>query len=657
MRAGDSRLALVGERAWRTRFGADPAILGRTLDLDGEPHTVIGVTAERLGLVMPSTDVVVPLVDGGGRTAVRVFVRRRAGASWDELRAEVKAIGFAEPGTERQVRVVPVLEDAAYRTRMGWLTMVGPAVLVLLIGCGNVACLLLVRAVEREREMATRMALGASRAQLTAQLLVEGWILVVIGGALGAALAAAGLRGAQALVPATLDLRFRLDATVVWFVGVATLLTPLFFGVAPLLHSLRTDLAGALRAGLRRPLFGLRQYRLRDVFAILEVAGSTGLVLFTAMLLGFFAAARSITLGFEGGGLVVAELAGPARGLQKAARAFPADFLRLLTQQVEAIPGVARATAGVLPFHGSRVGVSRPHGSQVPASHVAVDAAYFETLRLPIVRGRSIDERDVGAAAPVGVVSEGLAARLWPGEEPLGASLRVVDEGRTETITVVGVSKDAVVLGGLQHVESRRLDLLRCAVYRPRPRDAAGRVEGVVARVDGQPASWYTAIREAVQGVDSRLRVRRVTVLGATFDLVGAAEAERGLPLLALQLGSCTLALLLAVVGVFGVMRQLVDERRAEFGVRLALGAPARSLVVSVVEDGLIRVGVGAGLAILFVAVVARRSFSGLVSVAATDPRTWLALVAVVGLTGAAACYLPARRAARVDPVEVLRCE
>jgi predicted permease len=656
-RSSGGRLAVLGESAWRTRFGGDPGVVGRSLPLDGQPYTVIGVAAERLGLVMPATPVIVPLVDADERTAVRVFVRRREGASWDELRAEVGAIGFAEPVPERQVRVVPVLDDAGYRTRVGWLMMVGPAILVLLIGCGNVASLLLVRAAEREREMATRLALGASRAQLGAQLLVEGSVLAVTGGAIGAALAAGGLRGAQALVPASLDLQFLIDAKVLSFVGVATLLTPLFFGIAPLVHSLRLDLSRALRAGRRKPLFGLRQYHPRDVFAILEVAVSLGLVLFTFMLLSFFAAARRIRLGFEGEGLIVAELSGPGRGPSKDGRPLPADFGRRLTSQVAAVPGVSHATAGELPFSGVRVGVSRPDGSPVTASLLEVDGAYFATLRLPIVRGRAIDERDASGAAPVGVVSEGLAARLWHGQDPLGGALRVVGEGRTETITVVGVSKDAVVLEGLQHVESRRIDFLRCAVYRPRPREDARPVTSLVARVSGRPASWYASIREAIQAADSRLRVRSVTALGPTLDLFGSDEAARGLPLLALQLGFCALALLLAAVGVFGVMRQLVDERRAELGVRLALGATARSIVVSVVTDGLIRVGVGASLAIAFVTVVARHSFAGLVTVSAAHAQTWVALVAVISLTGLAASYLPARRAARVDPIEVLRCE
>jgi len=179
----------------------------------------------------------------------------------------------------------------------------------------------------------------------------------------------------------------------------------------------------------------------------------------------------------------------------------------------------------------------------------------------------------------------------------------------------------------------------------------------LVARVTARPASAYAPIREAIQATDSRLRVRRVAALGPTLDLFGSEEAGRGAPLLALQLGFCALALLLAAVGVFGVMRQLVDERRAELGVRLALGASARSIVVSVVQDGLIRVGVGAALAIAVVTVVARHAFPGLVSVSAAHARTWLVLVAVLCFTGLAACYLPARRAARVDPIEVLRCE
>jgi hypothetical protein len=221
---------------------------------------------------------------------------------------------------------------------------------------------------------------------------------------------------------------------------------------------------------------------------------------------------------------------------------------------------------------------------------VEVDGAYFDVLRLPIVRGRAIDQGDADGAAPVTVVSEGLAARLWPGQDAVGGLLRVAHEGRTEMAAVVGVAKDAVALGRLRHVDARTFDPLRCALYRPRPENPTPRLSALVARVEGPPAASYAPIREAVRVVDPRLRVRSLATLGSTHDLMGAEEGERSAPLLALQLGFCTVALLLAAVGVFGVMRQLVDERGAEFGVRLALGAPPRALVVSVVgNDFLLR--------------------------------------------------------------------
>jgi putative ABC transport system permease protein len=660
-RASDGRLALLGESAWRSRFGGDPGVVGRTLELDGRSYTVIGVAAERLGLTMGPADVMVPFLDGDGGAAVRVFVRRRAEVSWDALRAEVKAIGLAEPNPRRQVRVVPVLEDAGYRTRMGWLMLVGPALLVLLIGCGNAASLLVVRAIQREREMATRLALGASRTRLAAQLLVEGWLLAVAGGVLGAALAAAGLRGAQALAPASLGIRFAVDAKALSFAGAAALATPLVFAIAPLLHGLRTDLSGALRSGLRQPLLGLRQYHLRDVFAILQVAVSIGMLLYTFALLSLFAAARNVALGFEGEGLIVAELAAAERSREPGGHASATDLAlaRRLAEQVAAIPGVARASVGALPFYGSRVGVKPENGAEVAARQVEVDGTYFETLRLPIVRGRAIDERDVATAAPVAVLGEGLAARLWPGQDPVGGTLRVAREGRTDTTTVVGVAKEAVVLGRLRYIDdTRRFDGFRCTLYRPRLEGDSRQSSGLVVRVPGPPAGWYAPIREAVGAVDSRLRVRSVVALGRTFDIMGdPREAERSRPFVALLLGFSAVALLLAGLGVFGVMRQLVDERRRELGVKLALGASPRALVASVVADGLIRVGVGAVSAIAFVAVVARLAFAGLVSFSAADPRVWLALVSALAMTSAAACYLPARRASKVDPVEVLRCE
>jgi putative ABC transport system permease protein len=650
-----SGVAILGEKVWRSRFGADPGVLGRTLDLDGQTHTVIGVAAERLGLGTGGTTAFVPFDPVNRDVSVMVIGRRRSTTTWEQVGAEMAAIGAGNAKTQVRVRVVPILEDASYRTRMGWLMFVGPPALVLLIGCGNVASLLLVRAVHREREMATRLALGASRPQVAALLLTEGWILAVTGGALGVVLAMVGLRGVQAAIPPALDLRLGVDAGVWLFVAAATFLTPLVFGAAPLLHSLRLDLTGALRAGLRKPLFGLKQYHLRDVFVILEVGLAVGLLTFTFMLLSLFAAVRQIDFNFNAEGLIVARVAAPEPGALDGKGDVDAGLPSLLKERLSAVPGVRQTTVGDLPLGHAGVRVSRSSaGLEIVAREVRADGSYFETLRLPIVRGRGIDASDARGTAVVGVVSEGLAARLWPQEDPLGQVLRVAGAGRAESVTIVGVVRDALRLGRLQYLQVSEVDNSRYALYRPWSQ-GTWHVSSIIARAHGKPASLFGRLQEAVQAADPRLRIQKVE---SVRSIMGIRKGEEGQTLIvSLLLGFGGLALLLAIIGVFGVMRQLVDERQAELGVRLALGASPGNLVRSIVEDGLIRVGVGAGLAIVFVSVSTRLAFSGLLSVSAADPWLWLAILTAVASTAAAACYLPARRAAKVDPMVALRCE
>jgi putative ABC transport system permease protein len=657
-RASDRGLAVLSEKAWRSRFGADTAVLGRVLDLDGRSHTVVGVVAERLGLVMPSTDIFVPLLEEEAGDAVRVIVRRHLGSPWAQVQAQISAAGVRDGTMPLRARVVPILEDAGYRTRMGFLLLVGPAVLVLLIGCGNVASLLLVRAVQREREMAIRLALGASRRHLALQLLVEGWTMAAAGGALGLALSTLGLRSVRALIPSALDLHPGIDAGVVLFAGVAVLLAPLVFGAAPLLHGLRVDLSGALRAGLRKPLFGLRRYHLRDAFAIIEVSLAIGLVMHTFMLLSLFAALRDVRGNFDDRGLVAVRLSAPPPAKAGEARGEPSlASSAVLAESVAAVPGVARVAVGDLPPGGTAVRVSRPPSGPETAARLArVDGRYFETLRLPILRGRGIEDRDGQGTPFVGVVSDSLAKRLWPGEDPLGQHLRVSASGSTESLTVVGVCRDVISLDRLQHLQAPRLDAFRFGLFRPWSQ-APGPAPSIVARVKGRPASLFSPIDTAVRRADPQVRLQKLEAVQPTADLVGE-DIREGTPWpIVLILAFAGLALLLAVVGVFGVMRQSVDERQAELGVRLALGASSRDVVRLVVEDGLIRVGLGAGVAIAGVGAIARLGFSGLLTLCAADLRLWVTVLGAISLTAVAACYLPARRAARVDPAVTLRSE
>jgi len=659
-RSSGSGVAVLGEKAWRERFQADPSVLGRTLELEGQVFTIIGVTAYRLGLVGSPAMVYLPFDPTSERASVMVIGRRRSTTTWDQVRAEMTAIGVSDPKAQLRVRVVPILEDAAFRARAGWMILVGPAVVVLLIGCGNVASLLLVRAVQREREVATRLALGASRRQLAAQFLVEGWILASVGGAFGALLSYFGLRGLRAFVPATIDIQLALDGRALLFAGLATLFTPLVFGAAPLLHSLRLDLSGALRAGLRRPLLGLRQYHMRDVFAILEVASAVALVTFAFEFLSLISAVREVDLSFDADGLVQAVIPAPQAVTQVGPVASAPEQPRQLRERIAAIPGVTRVTVGDEPFGETDVRLRLSATGPELAAHLAsVDGSYFETLGLPLLRGRAISEGDAQRAAAVAVLSESLSARLWPHAQPLGQTLRVARGGTTEVVEIVGIARDAVRLGRVQSLEGSLHDLdgLRLVVYRPRP-VAIAQPRSIIARVSGRPTSLYEPMRAAVQAVDPKLRLRRVVTLRSTLDLMGHEFAGGGVPLpVVLMLGFGSLALLLAVIGVFGVMRQLVDERQAELGLRLALGASPESLARSVIGDGLIRAGVGSSIGVFGVAAIAKLTFGGLLTLCAADPRYWTGIIAAVTLTSAAACYLPARRAARVDPMVTMRCE
>jgi len=647
-RASDGGVALLSERAWRSRFGGDATALGRSLEVDGKSYAVVGVVSERLGLVAGSSDLYLPLMTREDHASVFILGRRRGVVSWAQVRAEMDALGVEVEQARPHVRVVPILEDAGYRTRMLWLFAVGPAILVLLIGCGNVATLLLVRAVRREREMAVRLALGASRRRLAAQLLVESWTLAAAAATLGVLLAWSGLAGMRALLPSSVDIRVGLDGGTLLFAGLAALLTPLVFGVAPLIHGVKVDLHESLSGSQHRPLFGVGRYHLRDLFVILELGLSVGLVVFALMLLSFFTAMRSMDLNFEGEGLLVARIEPEEEAALEPGGTTVFDRLR---EGVIALPGVSRATVGDLPFEGSLVRVGRtPADATASVRQIRTGPDYFGTLRLPLAAGRVFGAGETGGSANVVIVNETLASRVWPDANPLGQVLHVTGPETTEALTVVGVSRDAVRLGRLNGLDVHTLQF-RYSLYRPGWWESSPGFD-VIARVDGPPPP-AERIRDVVDSTHRGLRLRTVFEMGPTLDVTGGESAGP----LYMPAAFGGLALLLAVIGVFGVMSQLVAERQVELGVRLALGASPGELVRLVVRDGLIRVVVGAGLGLVGLVASVRAGFAGLLGATLPDPWVWLGVASVVTLSAVAACYLPARRAAKLDPMVALRCE
>ena len=325
------------------------------------------------------------------------------------------------------------------------------------------------------------------------------------------------------------------------------------------------------------------------------------------------------------------------------------DYRRWL-EGVPSFERLAGYTQQTLPLGGAsvRVGGTSAEASQ-SARQVYVEPGYFATLGLSITLGRELEPRDT--AGTMAVVNESLAARLWPGRSPVGQTVYVADRGKTDAVTVVGVSRDAVRFGRLAAVQVRGL-AFRYSLYRPWPRDAAAGFD-VIARTEGDATPLFAPIRQAVEATDPHLRLRHVTSVGSVLDVTEGEQAV----IIRLMGASGGMALLLAVIGVFGVMSQLVSERRIEMGVRLALGASPRGLVGLVLRDGLIRIGIGAGLGLTGVFASVRSGLPGLLGASALDPGFWLALVATVATAAAAACYVPARRAAQVDPVQALRAE
>ncbi len=650
-RAGADPVALLGYRNWRERFGGDPNVVGRALFLDGRSHTIVGVLPQGYGF-MGEVEVWLPLTDGGTAPVLAVG-RKKSGLPWPQAQAEIETIGTewaVDSSVLSSVRAVPVLEESRKRLGHGLLLMLGPSLLVLLIACGNVSNLLLVRAAQRRREIAVRLALGAPRWALVRDQLAEGVGLALGAAMLGPALAAVGfalLRSWAGGTPlADHAALFALDRQGLAFALLATLATPPLFSAASALHAWRADVSRSLRIGPGEPLFGFRSYHLRDLFVILEMALAIALVLLTQLVSGLFRELRSVDLGFDPRNVVVVRAREGAAGTQGPAGRDD-DFP--LEQRLRELPGVAAAAAadGLPAFHDGETTQVQSLGEAKSgtAARIGVGVGYFETLGVRFLSGRSFGAEDTHAA--VAVVSTRLAQTLWPARDAIGQALRIGEGARARTLTVVGVVPEPVRFRRL--AETDLGGELKPWVFEPLG-TAVPRV--VILRSVGAPAGLADTVRSTLDEFAPDAVVD-VTAGRDAFlpNLSGPDFLTRFLGLF------CGLALALATVGVFGVMSQAVKERVPELGVRLALGASPAGLARLLVGDGLVRIGVAFGLALAVTLASVRIGFREMVEVALPDPLFWGFVCTAVAAAALLACALPARRASRIEPVEALRCE
>ncbi|HEV3469190.1 MAG TPA: ABC transporter permease [Pyrinomonadaceae bacterium] len=665
---GAPKVVVLGHGLWRRRFGGERSVIGRDILLNGEPHTVVGVMPQGFQFGWPDVGVWAPAAFTPEKLADRqahyleVIARLRPGVTPEQADADIKAItariasAYPEAAEGLSASVVPLHEYLAGRVRRS-LTMLLVAVgLVLLIACANVGGVLLTRAAARGREIAVRCALGASRWRIVRQLLTESVLLGVAGGLVGSLLALWAFAFLQQLIPSGMRemTELRLDAGVFIFTLAVSFLAGVFFGLAPALQASKADLGGALKHGGRGGL-GVGQRRLRNAFVVAQVALSLVLLIGAGLLIqtlyrlrGQYSELRPESV------LTVRTQLAPNRYGEHARRS---AFYDEVLARVKNLPGVEAAgytTAVPLVWKGGANGLTVEGREEQPgvawnANHRQVSPDYFRAIGIALRQGRPFTARDDEGAPPVAVVNETMAARFWPGESPLGRRVMIgAPDSGFPWVTVVGVVADVRQMGADAPVKPEMYIPHRQAAAFPSfaPRD-------LVVRTSGAPSSLVPAVRRAVREVDP---LQPLSYVRTMDEVLGRETAQRrtGMVLLTAFAG---LALLLAALGIYGVLSYFVVQHTPEIGVRVALGARAEDVLRLVVGKGMALALAGVGLGLVGALALTRLMRSLLFEVNATDPLTFAALALLLTLVALVACLVPARRATKIDPMEALRYE
>jgi predicted permease len=662
---GAARTVILGHAAWLEQFGGDPAVVGKGITLDGNSYTVIGVLPPGFEFFRRD-DLFVPLAASlshgdegrGNHSDLEVLARlkdgvglRQAAAEMDTLAAQLER---AYPATNSGEGVLTdgLLDRFASDVRRTLWVLLGAVGFVLLIACVNVANLLLVRGAERKKEIALRAALGAGRARLVRQLLSESLPLALLSGLAGLLLGVWMTEWLVRLAPEGVPRlnEARLDTTVLLFTSGVTLLTGLLFGLLPAWQSAHHDLQTTLKEGGRSTTGAMRE-RVRKGLLVAEVGLSLVLLVGAGLMLRTFYRLTRVDPGFAPENLLTMQLSLPGDSYDMArARRFYDECVA----RVEAVPGVrAAALTQSLPIDGSRwnsvfvvADKPVPPRAELPsAAFTPVSAGFFRAMGIRLLKGRAFTEADADGKPTVTVVNETMARRFWPGEDPIGKRLKQGwPEDQTPWREVVGVVADVKTNG-----VDRQTPLQAYLPLAQRPANSVA----LVVRASGNPLSLATAAERAVHEVDKDLPVSDARSMD---QLMSGAIARQRLTL-ALLLGFGLLALVLAAVGIYGVISYSVSLRTHEFGVRMALGARAGDVVRLVIGQGLRLTLAGVALGLLCAFGLTRWMESLLFGVRATDPLTFAVITVLLTAIALLACYLPARRAARVDPMVALRYE
>jgi putative ABC transport system permease protein len=668
---GRDDVVLISHALWRRQFAADPGVVGQKVIVNGRNHTVIGVMPQ--GFAFPQrTEVWKPLWFPAeqftgpwrGNRGLTVIGRLKLGVSVTAAQSEMNALAAQlteqyprnYEGRGWQISVVPLLDDYVSDARKGLLILLGAVAFVMLIACANVANLSLTRATARRQEIAVRLALGASRLRLARQLLTESVLLAAVGGTVGLLLAAWGIDLLLRLAPENLPRihEAHMNGRVLAFTCAVTLITGILFGLIPALAASNPDLNETLKDGGRTGTGSAKRQRVRNAFVIAEVTLALVLLIGAGLMLKSFYRLQGVDPGFNPDGVLTMRMLLPFETYQKPAQR--SAFYRQAMERIRAAPGVeaVSATSRIPLTQGGTSGTISGDNSAVGPTDLPVEAEwrwvtpdYFKAMGTGLLGGRAFTEADTEGAPLVAMVDQSFARRYYPNEDAVGKRIK---RGKLDStrpwLTIVGV---------VRHVQSRRLDAVSgVQVYFPFYQDPTSYNMSLAIRTSAaEPLALTGTVRAAIQSLDANQPIFDVFTLR---QIVGDSMAGRRFSMLLMGLFAMV-ALLLASVGIYGVMAYAVTQRTHEFGIRMALGAGAGDVLRLVIKQGmkLALVGVVIGLGSAFA--LTRLMQSLLFDVSATDPLTFASIALLLTGVALAACYIPARRATKVDPMVALRYE
>ncbi len=661
---GKDRIVILSNGLWQRRFAGDPGILGKTISLSGEPNVVVGVMPP--GFQFPEdTDMWKPLApdqrtrEARGAFWLPVVGRLKPGVTRAAAQADLDVIANQ---IEQQypnmagygVNVVLVLEQSVGSIRRSLMILFVAVMFVLLIACANVANLLLARAAVRRREVAVRAALGAGRWRIIRQLLTESMLLAILGGALGVLLAWWGLRLLVDLGKSNIPRveNIHLDGLVLWFTLALSLGSGLIFGLAPALQTTHLDLNETLKEGGRTGAGGRRAQRLRSALIVTEVALTLALLVGAGLLIRSFWRLQQVDPGFRTDHLLTLRVSLDGSKYREGAQV--ASFFEQLQERLAALPGVeaASATTGILLPKLANSGIftveNKPPDPGQQRLELPFDVAlpnYFQAMGIQLLKGRAFTKQDGRESPRVAVVNETFVKRYLPDEDPIGKRFAFGNPGpNTRWITIIGVVRDTRRQGLDQPI---RIESWMAHAQRP-----AGSMQ-VVLRTKGDPLALSHAAREAVWALD---REQTISDIQSMDQIMSEKVAQRRLNMLLLALFS-VVALIMAAAGIYGVMSYAVTQRTQEIGIRMSLGAQSGDVLRLIIRQGmtLVILGVIIGLSATFA--LTRLMANLLYGVSARDPITFVAIAALLTGVALVACWIPAWRATKVDPIVSLRYE